>query len=142
MAAYPSRLKQANSTVLVVDDDAALSEAIRMAIEDQDYAPICAANGKEALAILESEQPSLMLIDLMMPVMNGTELLAAIRKSERLAKIPRVIMTGVNDPMIRVKEDVMVLYKPVDLNALSELLRRYCRAPPRRAVNFPIHPSS
>ena len=60
-----------------------------------------------------------------MPVMNGAELLKVIRQSPRLAQIPRVIMTGANDPMIGVKQDVSVFYKPLDFTALGRLIQRH-----------------
>ena len=69
-----------------------------------------------------------MLIDLFMPVMNGVELLKVIKKSPKLASIPRVIMTAANDQMIGVQEDVTVLYKPVDFDALKRLLHQLLRA--------------
>jgi CheY-like chemotaxis protein len=123
----------ATRTVLVVEDDWDLSYSIKTIIEDQGWRAICASNGREALALLEEERPVLMLVDLFMPVMNGVELLKVIKRNARLAAIPRVIMTAANDRMIGVKEDVPVLYKPVDVDALSRLLRQYCesvRAPP------------
>jgi CheY-like chemotaxis protein len=87
---------------------------------------VCAHNGLEALDVLERERPALILIDLFMPVMNGAELLKVIRQSPRLAQIPRVIMTGANDPMIGVKQDVSVFYKPLDFGALARLIQRHC----------------
>jgi two-component system alkaline phosphatase synthesis response regulator PhoP len=119
-----------NQTVLVVEDDGDLSEALKIVIEDLGWRAICAANGREALALLESELPSLMLVDLFMPIMNGVEMLKVIKRDATLAAIPRVIMTAANDRMIGVKEDVPVLYKPVDIDTLSRLLAQYSE--PRR----------
>lgn len=116
----------ASRTVLVVEDDADLMESIKAVVEDLGWRAICATNGREALSLLEREHPAVMLVDLFMPVMNGIELLRAVKRNERLAGIPRVIMTAANDSMIGVKEDVPVLYKPVDIEALSRLLQQYC----------------
>jgi CheY-like chemotaxis protein len=69
-----------------------------------------------------------MLVDLFMPVMNGAEFLKVVKRTPSLAAIPRVIMTAANDPMIGIKEDVTVLYKPVDFDALTRLLHMYCGA--------------
>jgi two-component system phosphate regulon response regulator PhoB len=112
--------------VLVVDDDGDVSETIKDVIEPQGYRVIAAGNGQEALAVLEEERPSLMLIDVFMPVMNGVELLKVVRRIPRLAGIPRVLMTATNDRMIGVRQDVPVLYKPVDFDALTGIVRRYC----------------
>ena len=86
--------------------------------------------------MLEEERPALMLVDLFMPVMNGAEFLKIVKRNPQLAAIPRVIMTAANDQMIGVKEDVTVLYKPVDFDALdappAEVLRARPGALPMR----------
>jgi two-component system response regulator VicR len=128
----PSELKApgpACSLVLVLDDDRDVSETIKELVEDQGFRAICAGDGREALTLLEKERPCLMLIDVFMPVMNGVQFLRAIRGNAELAGIPRVIMTGANDRMIGVKEDVSVLYKPVDFDALKRILHKYCGPP-------------
>jgi CheY-like chemotaxis protein len=127
-----SLMGQANAgprpTVLIVEDDPDLAETIADVARDRRCRAICAHNGLEALDILERERPALILIDLFMPVMNGAELLKVIRQSPRLAQIPRVIMTGANDPMIGVKQDVSVFYKPLDFTALARLIQRHSTA--------------
>jgi CheY-like chemotaxis protein len=120
-------------TVLVVEDDKDVSQTIKELIEDQGCRAICVGNGREALAALEVERPCLMLIDVFMPIMNGVEFLKVVKTKEALAKIPRVIMTAANDRMIGVKEDVSVLYKPVDFDALKRLLQKYCDPTPTPA---------
>jgi CheY-like chemotaxis protein len=116
-------------SVLVVEDDADVALTIKELIEDQGCRALCAGNGREALAVLEEERPCLMLIDVFMPIMNGVEFLKVVKSNHALADIPRVIMTAANDRMIGVKEDVSVLYKPVDFDALRRLLQKYCDAP-------------
>jgi CheY-like chemotaxis protein len=113
------------ATVLIVEDDPELAETIADVVRDRRCRALCAHNGLEALDILERERPALILIDLFMPIMNGAELLKVMRQSPRLAQIPRVIMTGANDPMIGVKQDVSVFYKPLDLTALARLIQRH-----------------
>jgi CheY-like chemotaxis protein len=113
-------------SVLVLEDDNDSAQMMKDIIEDQGYTAICVANGREGLAVLEKERPRLMLIDVFMPVMNGVEFLRAVRSNPRLTDIPRVIMTAANDRMIGVKEDVSVLYKPVDFEGLKRILHKYC----------------
>ena len=110
-----------------------MAHTIKDVIEEQGHRAICVDNGREALSVLEEIRPALMLIDLFMPVMGGIELLRAIKGDPALADIPRVIMTAANDRMIGVKEDVPVLYKPVDFDALTRFLQKYCEAPRARA---------
>ena len=110
----------------MIEDDQDVAACINDVVEERGYRAICVANGREALSVLEAERPALMLVDLFMPVMNGVEFLKVIKTTPKLATIPRVIMTAANDPMIGVKEDVTVLYKPVDFDALTRLLQKYC----------------
>jgi CheY-like chemotaxis protein len=120
----PGRLPR--PAVLVVEDDPDVAMTINDVVEERGYRAICVGNGREALSALEAEHPALMLVDLFMPVMNGAEFLKVVKQTPTLASIPRVIMTAANDPMIGVREDVTVLYKPVDFDALNRLLAHYC----------------
>jgi CheY-like chemotaxis protein len=119
--------------VLVVEDDEGVGEAITDAVSTAGSRPVWARNGREALAALERGAPSLMLVDMFMPVMNGAEFLGIVRRSPQWARIPRFVMTGANDPMIAVKQDAALLFKPVDLDALVRLVRRYASGAPARA---------
>jgi CheY-like chemotaxis protein len=120
----PGRLPR--PAVLVVEDDPDVAMTINDVVEERGYRAICVGNGREALSALEAEHPALMLVDLFMPVMNGAEFLKVVKQTPRLASIPRVIMTAANDSMIGVREDVTVLYKPVDFDALNRVLVHYC----------------
>jgi CheY-like chemotaxis protein len=113
-------------SVLVVEDDPETAAAIIDAIGDAGCRTAWARDGREALVALEGEQPTLMLVDMFMPGMSGPELLAEMRRSSRWSHIPRVIMTGANDAVIGIREDLTVLYKPLDLDALLNVVRRHC----------------
>ena len=126
-------LRSVTPSLLVVEDDIDVTTTIADVAEQEGFRVTCAANGRIALQLLESAQPSLMLVDLFMPVMGGAEFLRRVKETPRWARIPRVIMTGANDPMIRVREDAMVLYKPLDLDAITSLLQRHKRLSSRDA---------
>jgi CheY-like chemotaxis protein len=126
-----SEAPRARNSVLVLEDDRDVAQTIGELIEDQGYRAICVDNGREALAVLEHERPCLMLIDVFMPIMNGIEFLRTVKARAALADIPRVIMTAANDHMIGVKEDVSVIYKPVDFEALKRILEKYCQSAPK-----------
>jgi DNA-binding response OmpR family regulator len=113
--------------VLIAEDDKQLGSAIADILNAAGYRVVCASDGREALAALERERPDVMLIDIFMPRMSGSELLDIVRHSAEWAGIPRIVMTAANDPMIGVRSDAAVLYKPLDMDALLGLVAQYCR---------------
>ncbi|HZL21400.1 MAG TPA: response regulator [Polyangia bacterium] len=117
--------RESLGTVLVVDDDREFGRSVAELLELEGFQVILAADGRAALAVLEGVRPQVMLIDLFMPGMNGVELMKVVKNDARWASIPRVVMTAANDRMIGVKEDLPVLYKPVDPDELVALMRKY-----------------
>ena len=120
-----------SSTVLVVDDDKNVCDIIRAELGGQGYATVVAGNGQEALAYLRSAalRPSLILLDLMMPVMTGWEFRKAQQEDPALAGIPVAIITGLSDMEGKVEAvgAVDVLYKPSRVETLTALADRFCR---------------
>ncbi|HLT31251.1 MAG TPA: response regulator [Myxococcaceae bacterium] len=82
------------SHLLVVDDDERHRALMSDVLEQAGYRVSEAANGQEALELLEEELPSAVLLDLRMPVMSGWGLLEALRKMPRAAGLPVVIISG------------------------------------------------
>jgi signal transduction histidine kinase/CheY-like chemotaxis protein len=80
--------------ILVVDDDPALRELLRRTLERDGYAAIEAADGRAALARVEEQLPGLILLDLMMPRMNGFELLTELRARPEWRSVPVVVVTA------------------------------------------------
>lgn len=113
-------------SVLIVEDDGDLRQAVAELIEDQGYTCRHARDGIEAMTALSLERPDLLIADLLMPLMSGIDLLARLREHPSYRDIPVIAMTAANDRMLGVKVDVPVLHKPIDLSMLSEMLARYC----------------
>ena|SRR5688572_20378434 len=135
MARGPQPCPRRKSTVLIVEDDQDVAGVIGDALTAAGYGIISARDGKEALAALARQRPDLMLIDIFMPVMSGSELLGIVRRSSDWSQIPRLVMTGANDPMIGIRSDAAVIYKPLDLDALLTLVAGYCdRRPAPRDI--------
>jgi CheY-like chemotaxis protein len=112
--------------VLVVDDDPSLLEVTSFVIEDEGLAVATARDGKEALALLRTSRlPELVLLDLMMPVMNGWEFLDEVAKDPVLRQIPIVVLTAAEH--VQVTGAVEVLGKPMDLKALLRVVGHYVR---------------
>ena len=80
--------------ILVVDDDPALRELLRRTLEREGYPVLEAADGRSALACIEERLPGLILLDLMMPHMNGFELLTELRARPEWRGIPVVVVTA------------------------------------------------
>jgi len=88
------RLTTPPAKVLVVDDDAAACDVLRRSLEGQSFTVLCAADGNQALTRLEGERPDLILLDLMMPGMDGFSLLERLREREDWRSIPVVVVTA------------------------------------------------
>ena len=81
--------------ILVVEDDQSLLELEKSILEDQ-YAVDIAENGEEALEKVKVNKPDLIVLDLMMPVMDGYQFCEELKKDRELEKIPIVIVTAKN----------------------------------------------
>jgi len=110
--------------VLVVDDEADIRETLREAVEMMGCTAVLAANGADALELLRASKPCLMVIDMIMPVMTGEELLEILRQQPALAQLPVLISTSA--PQLA-PAGVPVLPKPIDLGAFWAWIRQNCR---------------
>ncbi len=81
-------------TILVVDDEYALVESLTELLQDEGYRVISAGNGRDGLARLENERPDLVLVDLMMPIADGKELVRGMRSRAHHRSIPVVMMSA------------------------------------------------
>jgi len=111
-------------TVLVVDDDADIRESLRMALECEGFDVRTAANGVQAVANMEAERPCFVILDLMMPVMDGWEVAERMHMEERLASIPVCVVTAT--PEWAPTDSECVMQKPIDLRRLLALVHDWC----------------
>jgi len=113
--------------VLVVDDDPDLLEMVRLTLQLASIPCEGARDGAEALEAMRHERPSLVLLDLMMPVMDGWECYRRMRLEEQLRDVPVVLVSGHRE--VRAKADELGvphwLGKPVDIDQMLSLVRRY-----------------
>jgi hypothetical protein len=80
--------------VLVVEDDEATRLSFARGLEREGWSVMEAGNGRDALERMAERTPSLILLDLVMPVMDGGEFVAAIRQQERWRQIPVIVVTA------------------------------------------------
>jgi CheY-like chemotaxis protein len=114
--------------VLIVEDEKPIAESLKLIVVEAGYSATVAANGRAALALLWTQRPALIITDLMMPVMDGRQLIAALREdAERtgLPCIPVIAMTASEYGWLRTTRADGVLRKPFDLADVEDLLRRF-----------------
>jgi len=114
--------------VLVVEDDRDTREMLERFLELEGFGVRSAPNGAEALASLQAEgRPCVILLDLMMPVMNGWQFREAQRRHPDFASVPVVVVTaaGPRGEMASIAADGWVA-KPVDFDVLLHTIRRFC----------------
>ncbi len=114
--------------ILIAEDDFAIQEILQTLLEQEGYATMSVANGKEALAALERRRPDLVLSDLMMPFLNGRDLFRALQADPAWRAIPFVLMTAI--PAAAASEALAytaVLPKPFELDALLTTVRQHIR---------------
>jgi len=84
-------------TILLVDDEPMWLDAMRMVLKDEGYKTITVTSGEEALLKLQTRKPDLIMTDVRMPVMNGFDLFQKIREIPKLARVPIVFMSSIDD---------------------------------------------
>lgn len=109
--------------ILLVEDDPSIQEAIHFVLEGEGYEVECADNGEVAMSILSQKKPDLIILDIMMPVMNGHQFREAQLKGHRLASIPTVALTADRSFLQKKHEGFhAILKKPVELDELLNVL--------------------
>jgi DNA-binding response OmpR family regulator len=87
--------------VLVVDDEADLLELLRVHLKEQGFAIATASNGIDAVRKARSLRPDLILLDVMLPELDGFQVCETLRKDPELARVPIVMLTGLAGEMTR-----------------------------------------
>jgi two-component system, OmpR family, alkaline phosphatase synthesis response regulator PhoP len=80
--------------ILAVDDEKHIVRLVQVNLERQGYEVITANDGKEALQKVEDEHPDLVVLDVMMPYMDGFEVLQTLRRNPQTANIPVIMLTA------------------------------------------------
>jgi PAS domain S-box-containing protein len=120
--------------VLIIDDDASAREALRKLLTHKGFRAEAAAAGEEGLGLARQVHPLVILLDVVMPGMDGWAVLTALKADPELADIPVVLLTGMADDRreaIR-RGAADYIMKPIDLDCLTAVLRRHCGGPAAR----------
>jgi DNA-binding response OmpR family regulator len=123
---FPSEwLHVTERRVLIVEDDQTLRDIIAEALREDDYAVLTAENGATALALIERWSPDLVILDLMMPRMNGEQFCSELRQLDGMATVPLIVVSASRfaaDIAARVSAHA-ALTKPFDLLELTGHVR-------------------
>ena len=123
-------LKMASTKILVVDDDVNICEIIRLYLEKEGYEVLTAMDGKQAIEMFKEQAPGLVLLDIMLPIVDGRQVCSEIR---RISNIPIIMLTAKGETFDKVlglelgADDYIVKpFEPKELVArIKAVLRRY-----------------
>lgn len=86
-----------NKQILIVEDEAPMRAALKDKLKDAGYRVLEARDGIERLAVAKKEHPDLILLDLLMPNMNGQDMLVELRKKDWGKTVPVIVLTNSNE---------------------------------------------
>lgn len=118
--------------ILIADDDPAILWLVRTLVESEGFSVVTAMDGKDAYRILKSERRIIAaIVDIMMPYIQGTELVRFMQSDERFKKIPVIMMTAEQSPKLPSKSfsagAVAFLPKPFTNAQLRAMLRTFAQ---------------
>jgi CheY-like chemotaxis protein len=118
---------KATKTILLVDDDWALRELMQLSLESVGYEVVVATDGKQAMELVEKDEFDLIVLDLVMPLMDGVCFIRWLRE-ENNNNAPVLIMSGAAGggmaDELKSNGATDVLHKPVDLETLLQQVNR------------------
>ena len=92
--------------IMLVEDDALIAEMYQAKFELEDHRIVVATNGQEALRILEDYNPQLILLDILMPKLNGFHVLKEIKKKPNLRQIPVILLTNLGEQEVNMNREL------------------------------------
>jgi CheY-like chemotaxis protein len=114
--------------VLIIEDDADLRDMMAQLLRLEGFDAMTAANGREALDYLRGHRPpTVILLDLMMPVMDGWQFRREQQRDAELADVPVIVLSALDQARAADLATNAFLKKPLDFDRLLELVRRYCQ---------------
>jgi CheY-like chemotaxis protein len=109
------------AVALVVDDSMVIRHTVSRFLEERGFAVESASNGMEALEILKRVKPALVITDMQMPAMSGSELISALKNKPETASIPILILTGVSSGFDRKESRAeFTIFKDIDVQEQLE----------------------
>ena len=120
--------------VLVIEDDTSISQLLRMVLEGDGHEVLVADDGSRGLAMATRRRPDAIVLDIMMPYMDGFAVLEALREDERTAAIPVLMLSAMQQESVEERCYRLgaqgFVRKPFDPDLLLGLLQELLEAPP------------
>jgi len=117
------------STILVVEDEPLIRDVLVAVLADEGYSVVTAGDGQAALEVLTREVPDLVLMDVMMPRLDGPATYRVIRSHAHLDQLPVILMSAVARPMDLDPAITAFLRKPFDVDDLLPLIESVLSRP-------------
>ena len=114
--------------ILLVDDDRDVRETVAECLEAAGYKTVQADNGRGALDMLAQVKPCLILLDMIMPVMSGSEFCEKIAADPKLTTLPIVLVAGGQGYLC--KPARRLIRKPISMDTLLGVVQEFCGPPP------------
>ena len=114
------------ATVLVVDDEFGIVDVLETILTDEGYRVVTACNGKQGLVMLSKEKPDVILLDFMMPILGGAEMLRAMAAEPIYQRIPVIMISSLSQDVIaeKCKGYAAFLHKPFRAAAVLSTVAR------------------
>jgi CheY-like chemotaxis protein len=114
-------------TILVVEDEDESRQVLMQILELEGFKAVGASNGAEALDHLRtSDLPCVIILDLLMPVMDGRQFRTALLQVADLATIPVIVVSAIDSSAVSDLGVVKAFRKPLDIDALVKIIREHC----------------
>jgi len=104
-----------NKKILLIEDEATLQKALNEVLVGEGYQVLLATDGQKGLELVQEEKPDLILLDIILPKMDGFEVLKKVKKDDAISQIPIIILTNLSD--------VNDIQKALDLGATTYLVK-------------------
>jgi len=119
----------ARMRILVIEDERDLTQVLTYNLQKEGYDTTVAHDGQEGLRKAQTLLPDLIILDLMLPALSGTEVLRELRAGERTREIPVIILSAHEVPLEIQRQADLVLKKPLDLGKLVDAILALVKAP-------------
>jgi CheY-like chemotaxis protein len=121
-----SKVGPARKTILIVDDEFGILEVLESILDDAGFRVISAINGQDALTCIQETVPDLVIVDFMMPLLDGAGVIKAMRASERFRAVPVILASALPEKTIRERCTgyQAFLRKPFKIERLMEEISR------------------